>query len=207
MSETENESEETPLRRDQLEQQDKQDPLQTALRRVVDELEMGSASVGWDRPPALYALVYTEHLLGTPGLPNDVAESLKAEWDGSPEHLSAVAQESLPQDDLEELLPKIAWPDTVAGAALTVERIILTDDADKDAPDDPVDALHYAENHPARTDIRVVVGVDRAGNSWCEVRARTFDDRGRVGQGAILVPALVEGLKLGLADAPPEGSD
>lgn len=200
MSETENEAQETPSRKEELKQGALQSASQRALRRVVDELEVGSARVGWDRPPALYALVRTESLLATPGLPSDVAESLRAEWDGSSDHLSAVAQETLPQDDLEELLPKIAWPDTVAGAALTVERIILPDDADEEAPEDPNEAVHYAENHPARTDIRVVVGVNRDGDSWCEVRARTFDDRERVGQGALLVPGLVEGLKIGLTE-------
>ncbi len=200
MSEIEDETQEAPQRRDQMEERIGQSSSLAALRRVVDELEVGSARVGWDRPPALYALVRTEHLLNTPGLPPDVAESLRAEWDGSPEHLSAVAQETVPQDDLEELLPKIAWPETVAGAALTVERIILPDDADEDAPEDPDEAVHYAENHPARTDIRVVVGVNRDGDSWCEVRARTFDDRKRVGQGPKLVPALVEGLRIGLTE-------
>lgn len=200
MSEIEDETQEAPQRRDQMEERIGQSSSLAALRRVIDELEVGSARVGWDRPPALYALVRTEHLLNTPGLPADVAESLRAEWDGSPEHLSAVAQETVPQDDLEELLPKIAWPETVAGAALTVERIILPDDAEEDAPEDPDEAVHYAENHPARTDIRVVVGVNRDGDSWCEVRARTFDDRERVGQGPKLVPALVEGLRIGLTE-------
>ncbi|MFZ1381486.1 MAG: PPA1309 family protein [Scrofimicrobium sp.] len=200
MSEIEDGTQEAPQRRNQMEERSGPSSSLAALRRVIDELEVGSARVGWDRPPALYALVRTEHLLSTPGLPSDVAESLRAEWDGSPEHLSAVAQETVPQDDLEELLPKIAWPETVAGAALTVERIILPDDADEDAPEDPDEAVHYAENHPARTDIRVVVGVSRDGDSWCEVRARTFDDRERVGQGPKLVPALVEGLRIGLTE-------
>ncbi len=171
-----------------------------ALRRVVDELEMGSSLAGWDRPPALYALVPTGELLEAEGLPADVAETLKENWDGDPLHLSAVAQETLPIDELEQLLAEIAWPKTVAGAALTVERIILPPEADDEAPEDPDEAAVFAENHPARTDIRVVVGVTRDGESWCEVRARTFDDRDKVGQGKMLVPALVEGLRLGLAD-------
>ncbi len=200
MSEIAEEPEQTPLRRDQLEST----PAQEALRRVVDELEIGASRVGWDRPPSLYALVYTAELLKTPGLPEDIAASLRSEWDGSAEHLSAVAQDSLPQDDLEALLPKIAWPPTVAGAALTVERIILPDGADKDVPEDSEDALAFAENHPDRTDIRVVVGVDRQGNSWCEVRARSFDERENVGRGTHLVPVLVDGLRLGLTETPEE---
>lgn len=202
MSETENKPGSPPQRRDQVEET----PEQAALRRVIDELEIGTSKVGWDRPPALYALVRTGELLKTPGLPEDIATSLRNEWDGSEHHLSAVAQDTPPQDDLEELLPKIAWPETVVGAALSVERIILPDEADADAPEDPAEAASYAENHPARTDIRVVVGVDRAKNSWCEVRARTFDQRENVGRGARLVPILVDGLMLGLTDAPEESA-
>ena len=175
-------------------------PSLAALRRVVDELEIGAAGAGWDRPPALFALVPTGELLAAEGLPQDVAESLRENWDGDPKHLSAVAQETLPVDELEELLAQIVWPSAVAGAALTVERIILPPEADDEAPEDPEEAMVYAESHPARTDIRVVVGVNREGDSWCEVRARTFDDRERVGQGEMLVPGLVDGLRLGLTD-------
>lgn len=195
MSETDSTPEAFPQRRDQI----RETPEQLALRRVVDELEIGASSAGWDRAPVLYALVRTEELLKADDLPEDVAESLRKEWDGSFEHLSAVAQESIPQSDLEELLPNIVWPESVAGAALTLERIVLPADADLDAPADPDEAAAFAENHPARTDIRVVVGVNREGESWCEVRARSFDQRDQVGQGRDLVPGLVEGLRLGLS--------
>ena len=96
---------------------------QRALRSVLMEIENGAASVGWDRPPSIYALVPTKQLMDTPEVPADVLADLEGAWDGTDTHLSAILQESVVGDELEELLPKLAWPDSVWGAAVTVERI------------------------------------------------------------------------------------
>ncbi len=168
-----------------------------ALRRVVREIEQGAATLGWDRPPAIYALVPTTDLMNAPGLPPDVLVGLEQSWDGSDSQLSAVLQDSLGEDDLENMLPRLAWPDTVSGAAVTVERIIVPPEVEDEAPEDPDEALEFISNHPARTDVRLIVGVTRAGDAWCAVRARPFDDPERVGQGENLVPSLVEALRLG----------
>lgn len=175
-------------------------PAAAALRRVVTEIEVGTAKVGWDRPPALYALVPTTELLDSPEIPADVESSLRAEWDGLPTHLSAVLQDDVTEDSLEQTLPRLAWPPKVVGAALSVERIIVPPEVEDEAPEDPDEAASFVAAHPARTDIRVVVGVNRDGDSWCEVRTRTFDHRDHVGSGENLVPALVEGLRLGFID-------
>ncbi len=176
---------------------------QWALHTVVDEIEQGAASLGWDRPPALYAIVRTEELLNTPDLPEDVAQGLHDTWDGSSSHLSAVLQESLGEDHLEEVLPQIAWPESVYGAALTVERLIAPPEVEAQAPTDPEEAIEFISNHPLSADVRLTIGVTRDGDSWCEVRTRAFDDIGSVGRGVNLVPSLVEGLKLGFATDEP----
>ena len=172
-------------------------PHAAALRKVTEEIEVGAASLGWDRPPALYALVPTAQLLATNDVPEDVLASLREAWDGTPEHLSAILQDSIPNDELEEVLPKLAWPESVFGSALTVERIIVPPSVEDEAPDDPQEALDFISNHPARTDVRLTIGITREGDSWCAVRARTFDDPERVGKGENLVPALVEALRMG----------
>ena len=169
-----------------------------ALQQVVDQIETSAAALGWDRPPTLYALVPTSTLLQQEDLPDDIRDALRAEWDQTETHLSAVAQETLSEEALEEALPRIEWPEQVQGAALTLERIVLPGVAQDAAPEDPDEALAYAQNHPDQTDVRVAVGVDRDGNSWCEVRTRSFDDRASVSQGPDLVPGLVEALRLGL---------
>lgn len=170
---------------------------QGALRAVVTEIENGAARVGWDRPPSIYALVPTAQLMATPEVPADVLADLERAWDGTGSHLSAILQESVTGDELEELLPKLAWPGSVWGAALTVERVIVPPAVEEAAPEDPDEALAFISNHPLATDVRLTIGVTREGDSWCAIRTRAFDDAGNVGTGETLVPSLVEALQIG----------
>lgn len=170
---------------------------QAALRRAVDEIEITASQLGWDRPPALYALVKTEDMLDNESVPSDIREGLQKSWNGTTEHLSAVAQDPMHEDEVEDVLPRLAWPESVYGAVLTLERIIVPPEVEDEAPEDPEEALIFISNHPGRTDVRLVVGVTREGDSWCEVRARNFDDENRVGKGENLAPSLVEALKIG----------
>ena len=172
-----------------------------ALRKVTGEIERAAGEYGWDKPPSLYALVRTAELLETPGLPSDVEVSLREAWDGSPDHLSAVLQESLGADTLEELLPQIEWPSTVEGAAVTVERLIAPPQVEDEAPEDPQEATEFIAAHPLSSEVRITAGVTRGGDSWCEIRSRAHDHPDSVGKGPDLVPALVQGLKMGFAPA------
>ncbi len=174
------------------------------LRTVVHEIERGAARLGWDRPPAIYALVPTGELLEAPDLPSDIADQLKQAWNGSSEHLSAIAQDPLLEDDLEEMLPHLAWPEQVVGAAVAVERAILPPEAEEQIPDDPQAAAEFVADHPDHTDVRLTVGVLRSGESWCAIRTRPFDQDDQVGSGEKLVPGLIELL---LAGFEPEEQD
>ncbi|MDC4233864.1 PPA1309 family protein [Actinomyces sp. B33] len=176
---------------------------QIALAAVVVDIERAASRAGWDHAPSLYALVPTADLVAQPGLPADLAERLSAGWDGSRDHLSAVVQDDLAEDDLEEVLGHLAWPENVAGAALTVERIVVPPQVEEEAPEDPEEALRFISNHPSRTDVRLAVGALRSGETWCALRTRAFDSDDKVGQGSSLVPGLVEAL---LASLEPDGS-
>ena len=171
---------------------------QVALANVVVDIEKGAARVGWDHAPSIYALVPTSTLLADPGLPADIADQLRAGWDGSEDHLSAIIQEDLAQDDIEQVLAHLAWPQTVPGAAITVERIVVPPEVEDEAPEDPEEALAFISAHPSRTDVRLAVGVLRSGESWCALRTRAFDSDDKVGQGSVLVPALVDALRASL---------
>ena len=160
-----------------------------ALANVVVDIEKGAARVGWDHAPSIYALVPTAMLLADPNLPADIAEQLRSGWDGSGDHLSAIIQEDLAH---------LAWPETVPGAAITVERIVVPPEVEDEAPEDPEEALAFVANHPLRTDVRLAVGVMRTGESWCALRTRAFDSDDKVGQGSALVPALVDALRASL---------
>ncbi|QPK82296.1 hypothetical protein G7Y41_06710 [Schaalia sp. ZJ405] len=181
-----------------MESSDMPTPEQIALANVVVDIERTAARVGWDHAPSLYALVPTSELLNQPGLPPDIAQQITASWDGSATHLSAIIQEDLGEDDLEEVLGHLAWPQQVAGAALTVERLVVPPEVEDAAPEDPEEALKFISTHPSRTDVRLAVGVLRTGESWCALRTRAFDSDDKVGQGSALVPNLVQALALSL---------
>lgn len=172
---------------------------QVALANVVVDIEKAASRAGWDHAPSLYALVPTADLIAQPDLPADIAQALREGWDGSDSHLSAVIQEDLPEDELEEILGHLAWPEQVAGAALTVERVIVPPEVEAAAPADLEEAMEFISNHPSRTEVRLAVGVLRSGESWCALRARTFDTDDKVGQGSLLVPSLVEALAASFA--------
>lgn len=168
---------------------------QVALANVVVDIEKTASRIGWDAPSALYALVPTAQLLAQPDLPADVADSLRQGWDGSDAHLSAIAQDDLPHsDELTSILESLAWPDQVAGAALTTEIVTVPPEVEAAAPADEDEALEFIATHPSRTEVRLAVGVLRTGESWCALRARTFDSDDKVGQGSQLVPEIVQAL-------------
>ena len=174
-------------------------PAEEALRRVTAEIETGTAKLGWDRPPAVYALVPTSQLLATPHLPADIAEQVRQTYDGSPQHLSAILQESALGDELESTLLGLAWPDTVAGAAVTAERVVLPPSAESDMPADPDAAAEYAAEHADRTEIRITAAALRSGETWSMLRMRPYDDDAAVGTGPALIPSLTAALQSGFA--------
>ncbi|MCD4556780.1 PPA1309 family protein [Schaalia sp. lx-100] len=167
---------------------------QIALANVVVDIEKTAARAGWDHAPSLYALVPTQDLLERSDLPVDVKKQLKHGWDGSAEHLSAIIQDDLYENDLEDILGHLAWPEEVAGAAVSVERVVVPPQVEEEAPTDPELALQFIQNHPARTDVRLVAGVLRTGQSWSAVRSRSHDSDDKVGQGSALAPSLTEAL-------------
>lgn len=172
-------------------------PAQRALAEAVTEIERHVATGGWDGPVRVFALVRTQAALDAePALASQLPPAVLAAAASDADHLTSVEQEGLPaSDDLEGLLGAIAWPDGVDGAALTVERIVLPPEAERDLPDDPDQALSALLAHPQRQDVRLAVGVLRDGPSWCAVRQRAADRDDAVGQGADVVPGLVEALR------------
>src|SRR5690606_8983951 len=139
---------------------------QHALALAVHEIEVHAADAGWDASPRLFALVATA---GAPAadptladrLPPDVVAAATAD----PHHLLSIEQEGFAVDgDLEDGLARVAWPATVDGAALVVERIVLPPAAEEGVPEDPDAALDYLASHPDRQDVRLAVGVLRVGS-------------------------------------------
>ena len=169
-----------------------------ALARAVTETEAHVAAFGWDQPVRVFALVRTDEALAADP---DIAELLDAatveESRTDPELLMVVEQEGLPAAaDLEHLLAQLAWPESVHGVAIGIERLVLPPAAQDEAEaiTDAAERLTFLQARPDRQDVRLVAGVLRSGESWCAVRARSRDSDEAVVQGEAVVPGLVEAL-------------
>lgn len=138
---------------------------QEALLSALIELERHVGSAGWDAPPRLFALVQTDVFAAAePALAAELGLRTTAEG-AAPAALTAIEQEDfVPTGDLLGDLAALEWPATVFGCALSAERTFLPAGQEGDLPEDPAAAAAYVAAHPARQDIRVVVGADRAGN-------------------------------------------
>jgi hypothetical protein len=158
------------------------------LEEVVLDLERHSAEKGWDAPPSLYALVRSGELRrAEPGLADQLPED--------PDALVPVEQDALPEPhDLEKSLAGIVWPDTVDGCALVLERVVLPSDVEAEIPGDAAEAQAFVGSHPARQDVRMVIGVLRDGARLSAIRMRSHDTEEEVLTGPDLVRAFPEAL-------------
>lgn len=161
--------------------------MSEALVAALVEVERHVARLGWDQPARLFALIPTAELIAAePAL----AEHLSA---GAPDGYSSIEQDGFhPGSDLAETLARIAWPATVAGCVLALERAFLPAAAEADLPDDPDAAARAVASDPRRLDLRVVVGVTRDGRRHGVARVRGED--GELLGGSDLVPALADAL-------------
>lgn len=161
--------------------------MSDALVAALVEVERHVGRLGWDQPARLFALVRTADLLAAePGLAAHLSGA-------TPDGYSSIEQEDFhPGTDLAEALARIAWPETVAGCVLALERAFVPAGAEADLPDDPDAAARVVAEHPRRLDLRVVVGVTREGLAHGVARVRGED--GDLLSGADLVPALAEAL-------------
>lgn len=171
-----------------------------ALAAAVLEIEKHQAAAGWDQPARLYALVDTAALVAhEPAL----AATLGLDEPREQGSLTPIEQEELAAgEELEELLPRISWPESVVGCAGVVERLVLPPAADGQIPDDPAAAAEFAREHPERQEVRIAAGVTRHGASYCAVRLRAHDDDASVMGGHDLVPSLLALLHATLEDEP-----
>lgn len=172
-------------------------PRHRALAEAVTDMERHVARRGWDGPVALFALVRTAQAIARePRLAEELPQGVREAAALDPEHLTCVEQAGLPEtESLEDLLAGIAWPDSVDGAALVVERVVVPPEAERDLPTDPEEALASLAAHPDREDVRIAAGVLRAGEAWCALRVRSHDSDDAVGGAVDAVPGLVEALR------------
>lgn len=161
------------------------------LEEVVLDLERHAETSGWDAPPRLYALVESSELRRHEP---ELADQLGL--DPGVETLAALEQPPLPDmSSVEGTLATVVWPDSVAGCALVLERLVLPPEVEEQIPEDEGEAAEWAAAHPARQDLRMVVGVLRSGGRHSALRVRGRGDaQDEVLTGPELVPGLAEAL-------------
>lgn len=157
---------------DEVGAQDRADALVAAL---ID-LEHHIGEAGWDQAPRLFALVSTDTLVAAePTLAAELGLRTAAEG-AAPGGLTAIEQEWEPTGDVVADLEGIVWPESVDGCAVSMESSFVPPDAEADLPDDPAAVAAAVAEHPARTDVRLVAGVDRWSNRHGVGRVVTAPD-------------------------------
>jgi hypothetical protein len=173
------------------------------LQSVAMEIEAFVAAAGWDRAPTLFALVPTRVLAADPAAAAYLTDGATLDpADVSPDALTPVAQEDLPDGPLDEALSSIGWPEEVVGCALSQEIVMLPPSAEPTLDDLDVDgAMQAASSHPDRREARLVVAVLRDGHSAGILRLRSADGAvDDVLTGDDLAPNLVSALAATLDD-------
>jgi hypothetical protein len=179
-------------------------PEQVLLEAIAAEIEAYVGLAGWDLPPALFALVPTRLLAADPAAAaalGSVAAGDPSEI--SPESITPVAQEELPEGPLDEALARIGWPEEVLGCALSQEIVLLPPSAEPELDDVAIESVTAAAlEHPDRREARLVVAVLRDGRSASILRLRGTAETGDddLLTGPDLAPNLVAALSATLAD-------
>lgn len=171
--------------------------MNVRLDRLTVDIERHAAAAGWDQELRLFALVETADLLRRePQLASELG-LVAAEPGG----LTPVDQGDLPEhSSVEELLGLMTWPPEVLGTALTLERLMVPPDVEKDMPRDEQEALRWLAGHPQRQEVRLVVAVLRDGSRSAALRMRDHDEDTSVLTGENLVPGLADALAATLSD-------
>jgi len=166
-------------------------PQPGPLTDAATEIERHVGTRGWDQPTRLFALARTQQLLeAEPALAQQLGIEPGADTPGG---YTPVEQE-LGEKSLEELLPTITWPDSVVGCAVCVERIVLPPGSENDMPDEPDAAGAWADQHPERSDVRLVVAVEREGASTAVLRIRGHEEASDLLRDDEMAPELAEAL-------------
>lgn len=165
------------------------------LTRAVLEIDDYASGLGWDQPARLFALVDTAQLrTQEPGLADQLGLGADETTAGA---LTPIEQDELPAGTpLDEFLATIAWPEVIAGCALTVERLMLPPSAETAIPQglDDASLASWVAAHPERQEVRMTVAVLRDGARESAVRLRAKDSPTEVLTGSDLVPGLAEAL-------------
>ena len=158
------------------------------LLQVAQETEQHVAADGWGQRERVFALVPTADLVA--------AEPSLADALAGAGRYSSIEQELPEGVELEEYLGRLAWPRSVTGCALAVERLRAAPAAEGQTADEPDDTASgdgagdtASEDGPGDTapgtePVRLVVVATREGERFTLVRFAAHDSNDAVAVGA-----------------------
>lgn len=149
------------------------------LLQVAQETEQHVAADGWDQRERVFALVPTADLVA--------AEPSLAEALAGAGRYSSIEQELPEGVELEEYLGRLAWPRSVTGCALAVERLRAAPAAEgktADEPDDTASGDGADDTAPGTEPVRLLVVATREGERFTLVRFAAHDSDDAVAVGA-----------------------
>lgn len=164
------------------------EPDPSRLIAALADIERYVTSNGWDQPARLFGLVTTGALL-------ELEPQLRGRIpDSAPDALTAIEQDEFAVgDDLFKRLEGIAWPASIEGCAIALERSFLSPEYEEQIPTDPEAAVDFVAKHDARIDVRVVVGALRDGSQ--HGLARLVSNPDELLGSEDLVPGLADALR------------
>lgn len=166
-------------------------PLTTA----VLELESHVHADGWDQPVRLFALAYMTDLIEREP---ELAAAMELDAaNARDDELIPVEQDwSTGDEQIDEALAQIGWPDQVVGTAIVIERILLppSAEAELEGEHEMAELVEAAIGHPERREVRLAAAVLRDGRRMCAIRLRDKDNDDDVLTGADLLPGLTDAL-------------
>ena len=162
-------------------------PAATPLTRAALEIDEYAATLGWDLPARLFALVDSAALRkADPRIAKQLGLS-----DGDEPGLTPVEQEEIPAGTEHHRLAR-------RGGRLrpVVERLMLPPGAEQSRPRGASDAqlAEWVANHPKREEVRITAAVLRDGRKEIALRLRSKDVAREVLTGPDLVPGLTDAL-------------
>lgn len=149
------------------------------LLQVAQETEQHVAADGWDQRERVFALVPTADLVA--------AEPSLADALAGAGRYSSIEQELPEGVELEEYLGRLAWPRSVTGCALAVERLRAAPAAEgqtADEPDGTASEGGSGDTAPGTEPVRLLVVATREGERFTLVRFAAHDSDDAVAVGA-----------------------
>lgn len=149
------------------------------LLQVAQETEQHVAADGWDQRERVFALVPTADLVAAePSLADALADAGR---------YSSIEQELPEGVELEEYLGRLAWPRSVTGCALAVERLRAAPAAEGQTADGAGGTASEGgagDTAPGTEPVRLLVVATREGERFTLVRFAAHDSDDAVAVGA-----------------------